>query len=632
MSALDPRTFWAVAVLVIASVIVSVAPAVAQQSESQGTGMPYPRPHVVAEGDVVVRPNNLAIKYYVSVSNQSGAVAKAGDGDEAQYYVLYEPPIFLRTVSANGGAERTLDARISEDGTVSLPFHWDTDVEETRAAIRGAISGTAYADAEISPFFVEDSWFESALDPEVRSGGFPRQSFTATGTVWAYFRFGSRDAADKFVAGLNDLDDAGPPIQLNFRYTFSGVARDVCTAEVSGEQVRETSRFKDLEGAGSATHVTREQAAEIVDDVFRSVSVRATCRDVGAADRLVKRAMERLGSPDAVSAATWENFDEFTRLNPQDFAANVSRSLEESNKTVDRTQWRSADVEVDNIAASLKTGGSVVWGLASAAASISFERASQEAKSRFLDLLEKNSVSLAWTGEKFEPKSVDVYTTGRVVSAWEDGVSVGYTHITDSIGSSYAIALTEKNWLGVISVTPEEAFEIRAELDRRTQDLDTRTQALYRVSRSLEAVADDLEARVGSIDQKFSDITGSIMTHSYSFDLRATRTNNSGGIADYVTGVSAGVYMPSIASWEVNCDAGSRRSPMIKEYSPEGGIGKGKWVILFDTRSTTCFRLEMMVNYFKKPTHGSPDWRYWMQALPAGPDLVLSSGTEFFED
>ena len=625
MSASDPRISWPAALFAIAL----AAPAVAQQGEPQGQGL-YPRPHIVTEGDVAVRPNGLAIKYYVSASSQSGAIAKATGGEEAQYYVFYEPPIFLRTVPAEDGAGRKLDTHVSEDdGTVTLFFHWDTDIDATRDAIRGAISGTPYADAEISPFFVEDSWFESALNPELRSGGFPRQAFTASGTMQAYFQIGSRDAADKFVAGLNGLNDAGSPIQINFRYTFSGVARDICTVTVSGEQIRETSQFKDLEGDGSATYVTRKQAAEIMDDISRAVSVQATCRDVGAADRLVKTAMERLGSPDEVTAGNWAEFGRFTRLNPQDFAANVSRSLEESNKTVDRTQWRQADVEVDNIAVSIKAAASAIWEAANAAMSAGFERASQEARSRFLDMLEKNSVSLAWTGEKFEPKSVDVYTTGSLVNAWKDGVSLRYTHIVDRIGAAYNIPLTEKNWLGVISVTPDEALEIRDEFDRRTQELDARAQELNMVSERLNAVAGDLETRVASIDQRFSRIMGSIMTHTYQFDLSATRANGLSGVADYVTGVRADEYTPSMASWELNCTSGGNRPPFIREFSPTGEIGKGHWMIIFPHTSTSCNILMVMVNYFKEPLHGYPDWRYWRQKRTAGPTLVLTSGTGF---
>ena len=641
MSALDPRICLPAALFAIAL----AAPAVAQQEEPQGQG-PYPRPHIVTEGDVVVRPNDLAIKYYVSESSQSGATAKA-TGEEAQYYVFYEPPIFLHTVPAEDGAGRKLDTHVSDDGTVTLSFRWDTDVDETRDAIRGAISGTAYADAEISPFFVEDSWFESALDPELRSEGFPRQAFTSSGTMHAYFQIGSRDAADKFAAGLNGLDDTGPPIQINFRYTFSGVARDNCTVTVSGEQIRETSQFKDLEGDGSEKRVTREQAAEIMDDISRAVNIQATCRDVGAADRLVKTAMERLGSPDEVIAGNWEEFGRFTRLNPQDFAANVSRSLEESNKTVDRTQWRQADVEVDDIAVSIKAAASVIWGLVNTAMSAGFERASQEARSRFLDILEKNSLSLAWTGEKFQPKSVDVYTTGRLVNTWKDGVSLRYTHIADRTGAAYNVPLTEENWLGVISVTPDEALELRDELDRRTRELDRRTQeldararafsrtmdarerALSAVSERLNAVASGLETQVASIDRRFSSIMGSIMTHTYLFDLVETRKSSRKGDADYVTGVNADEYMASIASWNLSCTAEGSLAPYLSELSTTGTAGEGHWMIAFTHTTTPCNTLRVMVNYFKEPVHGYPNWRHLRKVRTKGPALILSGGTEF---
>lgn len=384
------------------------------QDETQGSRGPYPRPHIVTEGEVTVRQNGLTIKYYVSDASQSGTAAAAradklndGERDSQEFYVFYEPPILLRV-----NEEGSIDATAASNGVVTLNFHWDTDPHITREAIKKAISGTEYEKAKISPFFVEDAWFEPSLKvsgsvhPRARSTSFRRQSFTTSGMMRTYFRFKTPEEAEGFITGLNGGDSDNPPLQLNFHYTFSGVSSDICTAHVSSEEMSKVSRLKELSGEGSADHVTRDQLAEIANEVFSKVNIRATCRDINAADRLTERALKRVGAPGS-TVETWEQLDQFATLDPRDFVADLTKRLDESDKTVARDQLRSATASVT----SEQMAGSVAGGWAGfmAAMSGSLAKASQEARSEFEDHLKKASIHAIWEGERYVPKGLEVY-------------------------------------------------------------------------------------------------------------------------------------------------------------------------------------------------------------------------------
>ena len=322
------------AVFAVALAIALPYSALAQEEENDRG--PYPRPHIVSEGIAEVRDNGVTVRYYVSATDASG-VDSDGEGTYT-YYVLYEPPIYLATGTSDLG-ELGLTVNVAGD-IATLEFHFDDDRAQTERAIRKSISGTFYADAVVTPLFFEDSWFEVAQDSSRpsdsrrRSQNFRRQGFEQPGARFATWTFDTSEDAAAFALGVNGKDPNGPPLQLNFLYTFWGVSRDVCNAEVSSEEIRNTSRFKDLERTGSSGHVTRDQLVDIADEVFRNVRIETSCRSVDAAAQIVNQALTLVGSPTAVSS--WDEYDEFASLSANDFAANVANALSDERKTVAR--------------------------------------------------------------------------------------------------------------------------------------------------------------------------------------------------------------------------------------------------------------------------------------------------------
>ena len=191
-------------------------------SEEPNPGSKYPRPNLASEGQAIVRENGLSVKFFESESEQG-----KGDLNNGRKYILYEPPIFLLT-RRDGENQIVLDTSLSHDGTVTVSFLWDTDPEKTRDAIRNYLNrtpgyGSALKDAIIKPLFVNSGWMEQADDTTVRSQVFPPQSFNAAGKIHAYFNFGSKEEAERFVDALNAATDTLAPVQFNFRYSFTSV-------------------------------------------------------------------------------------------------------------------------------------------------------------------------------------------------------------------------------------------------------------------------------------------------------------------------------------------------------------------------------------------------------------------------
>ena len=603
------------------------------QEEENDRG-PYPRPHIVSEGIAEVRDNGVAVRYYVSETDASG-VDSDGDGT---YYVLYEPPIYLATGTSDLG-ELGLTVNVAGD-SATLEFHFDDDRAQTERAIRESISGTFYADAVVTPLFFEDSWFEVAQDSNRpsdsrrRSQNFRRQGFEQPGARFATWTFDTSEDAAAFALGVNGKDPNGPPLQLNFLYTFWGVSRDVCNAEVSSEEIRNTSRFKDLEGTGSSEHVTRGQLVDIADEVFRNVRIETSCRSVDAAGRIVDQALTLVGSPTAV--ASWAEYDEFASLSANDFAANVVTALSEERKTVARDQLR--DAVSSAVSEAQKVGGAVGWGPLMAALSVSLAEASQEARSKFEDHLRKSSISYDRQGTEYTPKDIDVYLNETIVSAWQGGVSVRYVDLDDRTGDAYTIPLTRANWAAFQDVASDEGLalqariaelensmtgnmeEIRARMEnmqasgrRHQTGFGTRMRrieaSIGQVERSVASVESTASANAqalssvrstaGSNSARLGNVEGAMSAKVYSFNLDETNDDRSHshyrGWADRTTDMDTSRWpLAFIGNWLVwgNCNDESVLPPVVFKNN-----NNSRWVIAFDVTASDCDWLTVQVVY-----------------------------------
>lgn len=602
------------ALSVSASALLLVGAACLAQENAKSHGSKYPRPNLASEGQAIVRPNGLTVKFFESVSDDEGS----------RQYILYEPPIFLVTRPDDAG-EQAIHAMVSPDAVVTLHFHWDTDPKLTQDAIRAHLDATpgygdSFQNAIIKPLFVTDGWFESALDPTVRSTEFPPNSFETFGEILTYFKFGALEQAQNFVDSLDGTSEIMAPTQLNFRYSFSGDARDTCTAEVTSAQVAQTDRFKSLKGGGGSRQVARHQLLDIAQDMVKSVAVRTTCRDLGAADRLVRQALDQLGAPERLG--TWAQLGEFSGLSPSDFAADVSRHLDEKEGSVHRDQIRSALTQAESLQKQGKIA--VGWGPFMAAVSAGFSEASQEARSEFEDHLDKRSLASSWDGERYVPKSLDVHSTESIVNSWRGGVRVAYTKLSDE-SQLHAITLTHHNRLATVTVTPEEGLDLRRAQDRLSLEIDSVRRDLSIESARLSTRLDyklsslstnhrrtqsQLDSRIRHLSRDLSRLTGAMMVRTYAFRL-------DGGDkvyqrSDFETGVSANDYpLALVNNWSVD----PRCSTVLGPNNPALFVNVNsttppkEWLVAArDGDLTNCSWFNVVVTFIKGPIIGKSKW------------------------
>ena len=443
-------------------------PAMAQGKGEESAGG-YPRPYLGSEGHSEVRKNGLRVKFFGTKSGEK--------------YILYEPPIFLDTKTDQTTGETVLNAATTDDGIAEIRFRWDTDPKTTVAAIRRDLkTSKRYAEThdslDITPLFVTKGRFQATRDPNVLSNSFERLSFeSGAGQQSAYFDLGTQEKAQEFIDALIRTDGNRISEKLNFVYAFIGDAEDTCSATVSYRNIAETDRFKELVGEGSAERVTRKQALDLSEEVFRQMEIEASCRDGGLARRIAEQAQKLLREPENLPLENWEKLEKYTGLSADDFVAELITSLKKQDQSVERDQLRNILLDAGSSQRSVGGGysaGVSIPGLVEAVGSLLFNISGADARqkviAKFQDLLKKNSVSVEWDGKKLVPKSVDVFSKESIENAWKGGIEVSYTKVSERQGI-HTIALTELNLSNKITVTPKAGFDIRRDMERLEQRL-----------------------------------------------------------------------------------------------------------------------------------------------------------------
>ena len=593
----------------LAAVLVGTGSYAGAQTGDEDEGSKYARPNLASEGQTEVRANGVMVKFFESESDHSSG----------RKYILYEPPIFLLT-KENENGERVFDTSVSRDGTVTLNFQWDTDPEETHVAIREYIDRTwtdaqkaQLKDAIIKPLFIVTGWLETAHGSQVRSQEFRRQSFSTTGTVKAYFDLGTREAAEEFVAAMNETDDALVPAQLIFRYTFAGDALDSCEATATSEQVAHLQREKSIAGEGGVGVVSRDQFLEVAENAFRQMNLQSTCRDVGVAAELAREAFDMLGNPEKIAA--WEQLDAFSGLSPKDFVADLTSNYDDEHKTVARDQVRDAVTK----ARSDQKNGKVAagWGGFMGAVSAGLASASQDARAEMRDQLDKRSLSAQWVGEQLVPKSLEVHSREAIERRLTGSVTARYTMLSDET-EMHEVTLTEANKVGAVFVTPETGRDLRRDIDRLDAALDRLEQA---VAAGAESTSNEIEGRVRYVtgrlgtridrltrtferglraqDEAIERLMGSMITTSYEFRLKG-RDKNGKTRSDFATGISSIVYpVGFVNSWWVEPGCVASGGPLNPQLvvNVDSRDPEREWLIAVKDADSKCGSLGVVVTF-----------------------------------
>lgn len=329
-------------------------------------------------------------------------------------------------------------------------------------------------------------------------------------------------------------------------------------------------------------------------------------------------------------------------MSPEDFAADVTRRIDEKKASVHRDQVRGALSQAE----SLKKEGKVAagWGPFMAAVSAGLSEASQEARSEFEDHLDKSSLASSWDGEKYVPKALDVHSTEAIVSSWRGGVRLAYTKLSDE-SQLHAIGLTEKNQLEVITVTPEEGLDLRyaqanldIEIDSVRQGLRATTGSVRRelkaeiaaVRRELSlakmrahaetaVLSTEIDAQIADLSYNFGrvlrehakeleDLTGAMMVRAYDFRLDGEDRGHQR--SDFRTGVSSNDYpVALINNWFLDLDCDIRYAPWNPELlvNWKSGTPPREWLVSARDadRDSDCRYFKVVVTFIKGSIIGS---------------------------
>ena len=402
-------------------------PVLAEDMGNSTSAAGTPRPKIQTEGSVPLGRGGYDPKVFVSAGKSV---------DHSNIYLYHEPLIFVLADS-----EGLIKYDIDEAGMVTLYMRWDPDPTLTRHAIGAHFAERRGAPSEtwvINPLVVAEAWFESSRDPKVRSLSLPpRTSFTERGTILVHFDLNTRDAADDFVADLQGGVGDLPRTQLVFRYTFEGVAEELCTARVSYEDIQTIERFRDLDGEGREGYVERNQTARIAEDIGTLATRASRCSDASLLQKMTDQAMEQLGTPSRLEPE--ERLDKFTDLG-DDLKSSISASFRKAINLVSRSQDREAFSNASDASKSMDI--SIGYGPFIASLSREFSEATQEGREKFQDELRKLGIEGEWQGTEFVAKTLDVYSTEEIRSQWQQGVSLEYA-FTKGESATFSIVLTQ---------------------------------------------------------------------------------------------------------------------------------------------------------------------------------------------
>ena len=397
----------------------------AQESNATNSTAGTPRPKISHEAVVPIEHGGYHLRVFAS----------EGDNiEESDVYLYYEPVISIMKDETG-----KLEHAISQDSKLILRIRWDTRSDLIQERIRKYFSETLDSPSKswvINPIVVQKAWFESWMSSSIRSKSLPiNTGFGATGVIPIYFEFPNPESATDFVNNLQAGND-----QLIFRYSFSGVSTETCTASASYEDIQEIEQFKNLVGEGDEGYAQRHQLAQIAQEIGKKAKVDARCSDAKLLREMANQAMTSLGDPES---KPWEQIRQYANLD-QDLKTAVVNSIKEVEQRVDRDQNQEAFSQAVSEADNYEAGGG--YGPFVAALSGSFASASKEDKQTFSDILKKHGISGEWIGKNYIPKNLDVYSVEEIRSKWANGIQITY-ELPTSAEATFPVRLTKKSWI-----------------------------------------------------------------------------------------------------------------------------------------------------------------------------------------
>ena len=427
-------------------------------STSPSDAVSAPRPRIDHNATVQVSRGDYGLRIFFQENRTTDTLNDS--------HVFYEPLIYLLTNDQGRPLHRFDDD--ANWTTLTLYFRVETEEDyieaETRKELAANISNKSLANNlrdgsikfNLTALPLQEAWFESTKrgkgDNKVRSEELAPGPVVAKNNLPIHFRFPTRQEAEAFVDGLFDPPGAYTQAGHNlvFRYRFSGVGREQCNGRYKAEYAQASDFDKELTGTGGEGNVTRDQAVKLADKVTSKIMESITCSDPGWATYIHGQLINRLGG-EKISLdpeGGWEQLDRYMKLDEDSFKADLTRRTKDIKKKAVRDLVSVATSEAWSKSNSGSASGGVAagWGPFMASATGSFaeadSRTGAEATNAFFDIMRKSGIFAEWDGEKYVPKSVEVYNEANMRRNLSQDFKINYTFRSGDVSKSYAITLT----------------------------------------------------------------------------------------------------------------------------------------------------------------------------------------------
>ena len=429
-----------------------------------------------------------------------------GSFSKLDSHVFYPSPYHL-VVKEGGEIKHHFD---EDDGTLTLWIRQPTTFERIEEDLRRELATVAikqYSATIMSgtePYRISVLPLTSAVleltktkkrSYEIEGAGLQE------GDIAVHFGDLSKAEIDKIVADLENN-----VTQLLFRYTFSGVSDETCTATFEDRGVQDIDLFKEVEGKGEEGLVARHQVVDIADQLVAQEIFKIRCAEGGLLSDLTKILMDRLENQERRDVATWEELDKLIAFDVNSFKADVTEKLDTIENKVARKQALDALSEATSEAKSeaMEGGVAVGYGPFMAKAEASYANASSEAKSEakraFTDALEKRGLSVQWQGWKSEPKTIDVHSVADLYAKWAKDLTFEYS-IPEGQEGREALLLTANDRTAIMP------GQIRTNIDHRVLQLEDAVIRLSDQLKSEEAKMSHILTRLRNLQADDQDIT-----------------------------------------------------------------------------------------------------------------------------
>ena len=475
------------------------SPAVLIGQEDQSSTAEPAKPKVDEIGTVKVESEygTARLPFYI----QQGKTPEEKDA-----HVYYPPWVYVVTDKGN------IRHHVEEDGEIVLFIRYAGDAKAIEEAVRKEL--VVMAKEENPDFKIERGTKPYRIDVlpiyEARLTVSDRRGFVSErikgygweqGNVPVHFYLSSSDEAEGFVEDLQR-----GTVSLVYEYTFDGVSDETCTARLEASQIQDVDLFKRLTGEGGEGKVARHQVVDLADQIVSRWKSVSRCADYAVSSDLTESVLDALDGSDTLTVVDWDRLEKHIAIPPEDLKADVETGTKKLKKTVARDRledaWSSAYSEAESEAT--ESGGA--FGISAIfkkfpiklgfGASGSKGKASSEAAAlamkHFQDILRKEGISTEWNGKRFIPKSVEVYSTSKLRSAWAKTFEKTIT-LTSGETARHEVILTKESWTEVIPLAKER------QIDRLLEDMGIKMEGVLTRQRNqtnrLNAQVDQLKRR-----------------------------------------------------------------------------------------------------------------------------------------